>query len=115
MSISYEPDKAINQLQDHGFTLKGGAAIIPESYVGAELAFKRLDIHDTNCWTLSTTKYIKHSIDNLEERLTKMNRSLPNQKQCSTPIVQGYKPELDWSRLRCSRFELVARIVGEFL
>jgi hypothetical protein len=95
MSVSFDPEASINQLKDYGFTLKGGKAVEPESYVGAELAHKRLVIHDTDCWTLRTTKYVKHAIENLEERLTKINRKLPNKKQCLTPISNGYRPELD--------------------
>jgi hypothetical protein len=114
MSISFQPDASINQLKEHGFTLKGGKATVPETYVGAELAFKRLDIHEIDCWTLNTTKYIKHSIENLEERLAKINRSLPNKKQCSTPITQGYKPELDASQeLDADGVTMFQEIIGE--
>jgi hypothetical protein len=114
MSISFDPEASINQLKDHGFTLKGGKAIEPESYVGAELAFKRLTIHDVNCWTLSTTKYIKHSIENLEERLAKLNRSIPHKKQCITPISHGYKPELDTSQeLDADGVKMFQELIGE--
>ena len=98
MSISFDPQASIMQFTEHGFTLKGGQASVPENYVGTELAFKHLANHEVDCWTLNTTKYIKHSLDNLEERLTHINRTLPTTKQCQTPIVQGYKPELDASQ-----------------
>ena len=113
MCISFQPDRSINQLTEHGFTLKGGKASKPDTYVGVELEHKRLNIHEVDCWTLNTTKYIKHAIENLEERLVSINRTLPTQKQCQTPIVQGYKPELDHSEeLDASGITMFQEIMG---
>ena len=113
MCISFQPDRSINQLTEHGSTLKGGKASKPDTYVGVELEHKRLNIHEVDCWTLNTTKYIKHAIENLEERLVSINRTLPTQKQCQTPIVQGYKPELDHSEeLDASGITMFQEIMG---
>jgi hypothetical protein len=114
MSISFDPDKAINQFKDQGFTLKGGVALIPESYVGTELSYKRLQMHETDCWTLSTTKYIKNSIENLEQRLVKINRSLPTFKQSQSPMTPGYRPELDSTQeLDADGITMYQELIGE--
>ena len=75
MSVLFDPDKAINQFKDYGFTLKGGSASVPESYVGTELNYKRLQIHETDCWTLNTTKYIKNAIDKNQSIATDIETS----------------------------------------
>ena len=114
MSVSFDPDKAINQFKDYGFTLKGGSASVPESYVGTELNYKRLQIHETDCWTLNTTKYIKNAIENLEQRLTKINRSLPTSKQAQSPMAPNYRPELDATQeLDLDGITMYQELIGE--
>jgi hypothetical protein len=108
MSISFDPDKAINQFKE------GGVALIPESYVGTELSYKQLQMHETDCWTLNTTKFIKNSIENLEQRLAKINRSLPTAKQSQSPMTPGYRPELDSTQeLNPDGITMYQELIGE--
>ena len=44
---------------------------------------------------MSSNKYVKAMIDNIEETLLKSNQHLPT--KCQTPLSSGYSPEMDMS------------------
>ena len=63
----------------------------PEDYLGATL--KRCVKDNVQLWTISSQKYVKASISNVEERLKSRSQRLPSNAR--TPMVQSYVPELD--------------------
>ena len=44
-------------------------------------------------WTMSSQKYVKAAIDNVEEVLAKTDQRLPT--KCGTLLKSGYRPQLD--------------------
>ena len=46
-------------------------------------------------WTMSSEKYVKAAIENIEKMLAEFNQRLPT--KCRTPLSSGYRPELDTS------------------
>ena len=46
-------------------------------------------------WTMSSEKYVKSAIENIEQTLAETNQRLPT--KCQTPLSSGYRPELDTS------------------
>ena len=46
-------------------------------------------------WTMSSQKYVKAAIDNMEEVLAKTDQRSPT--KCGTRLKSGYQPELDTS------------------
>ena len=50
----------------------------------------------TQCWTLSSEKYVKTAVANVEEKLAKSGLRLPS--KCATPFVTGYHPSEDTSK-----------------
>ena len=94
LAISEEPAMIINDLKKV-FKLKGDKAEIPEMYLGASLNQVNTP-SGTKCWSMSSEKYVKAAIDNVEENLKKKNEKLPN--KCPTPTTYKYRPEEDVSR-----------------
>jgi hypothetical protein len=58
------------------FKLKGGKYGPPMSYLGAQLS-KMTNANGTECWTLSSHKYIEESVKTVQEFLRSKNRALP--------------------------------------
>ena len=82
----------------------------PEIYLGGRLENKKLG--DRRIWTLTSKDYLKAAIDNLEQRLEKMNMKLTN--KAFTPMVQSYKPELDESdELDSNGITMYQELIGE--
>ena len=60
-------------------------------YLGAQLGTMQVEGNDG--WLMSSEKYIKSAIQNIEEMLQKTGQRLPS--KCKTPLAYGYRPELD--------------------
>ena len=93
ISISMRPMDAIEGIRAV-FKLKGDKAEVPESYLGGTIRKVKTDL-DNECWTLSSEKYIKMAVVNVEEKLAKSNQKLPT--KCKTPFALGYHPSEDTS------------------
>ena len=93
ISISTKPMDAIEGIKAV-FKLKGDKAEVPESYLGGTIRKVKTDL-DNECWTLSSEKYIKTAVANVEEKLAKSNQKLPT--KCITPVASGYHPSEDTS------------------
>ena len=100
--ISDNPLATTDELK-RTFKLKDDKVEEPDMYLGARVKFK--EMNGTECWTMTSTDYVKTAIANLEERLDKTARAqgldprkhgLPT--RCSTPLSPGSQPELDTSR-----------------
>ena len=68
------------------FKFKDNKIVRPEVYLGAQLDTMTVDGFDG--WTMSSQKYIKAAIDNVEEVLAKTNQRLPT--RCGTPQRSGH-------------------------
>lgn len=94
LSISHNPMDAIEGIQTV-FKLKGDKAEIPDMYLGAGLA-KVETASGTHCWTISSEKYLKTAITNVEAKLAQSGLRLPS--KCKTPFISGYHPASDVSK-----------------
>ena len=93
IAISHEPEKVIEGIQAV-FKLKGDKAEVPEMYLGGGV--KQVETASgTKCWTLTSEKYVKTAVANVEEKLAKSNLRLPS--KCGTPFTSGYVPSEDTS------------------
>jgi hypothetical protein len=75
------------------FKLKDDKIEPPDVYLGATL--KNTTINGIQCWTMSSEQYVKTAVQNVEDKLAKAGKKLPT--RCSTPIMHGYRPEIDTS------------------
>lgn len=94
LCVSHQPKRAIEGIKAT-FKLKGDKAEVPDMYLGGQIA----QVETTNgskCWTLSSEKYLKTAISNVEENLNKSSLRLPS--KCATPFVSGYLPSKDTSK-----------------
>lgn len=94
ISIGHDPMQAINGIKGV-FKLKGDKAEVPDMYLGAGVTQVSTQ-SGTRCWTLSSEKYLKTAIANVEEKLAKSNLRLPS--KCDTPLTSKYQPGTDTSR-----------------
>ena len=60
-------------------------------YLGAQLG--TIEVEGNDGWFMSSEKYVKSAIQNIEEMLQKRGQRLPS--KCKTPLAYGYHPELD--------------------
>ena len=93
ISISTNPMDAIDGIKAV-FRLKGDKAEVPEMYLGGGIQ-EVVNNSGRRCWTLSSEKYVKTAVLNLEETLAKKGKRLPS--KCKTPLVSGYHPSEDTS------------------
>jgi hypothetical protein len=92
--IAAEPMRTMDGIRAV-FKLKGDKAEKPDMYLGASLS--ELETADgTKCWTMSSEKYVKAAIENVEARLAKGELRLPS--KCDTPMSTGYHPSEDVTR-----------------
>ena len=62
-------------------------------------------------WTMSSEKYVKSAIENIEQTLTETNQCLPT--KCRTPLSSGYKPKLDTSpKLKTEGLQRYQELIG---
>ena len=74
------------------FILKDNKVEEPTDYLGAQLS-KTKDEFGNEFWTMSSSKYCKATIKNVEERLALAGKRLPT--KCKTPMVTKYAPDMD--------------------
>ena len=91
LSISHFPDVTMDGIRAH-FTLKYNKVEEPTDYLGAQLS-KMKDEFGNEFWTMSSSKYCKAAITNVEERLAISGKRIPT--KCKTPMVTKYAPEMD--------------------
>ena len=76
------------------FTLKNFKIEPPEDYLGAVLE-KMTTANGTECWTQSSDKYVRASVENLEAFLANKGSKIPS--NCLTPFSSNYRRECDVS------------------
>jgi hypothetical protein len=80
------------------YTLKPGSVKEPDSYLGAQVSKFYIDGADDPAkprWTLSSEKYVKQAVAEVETELEKIDQILST--RVTTPVSQGYRPDLDQS------------------
>ena len=77
------------------FKMKGEKAEKPDMYLGEFLSELKM-ANGTKCWTMSSGKYVKAAIDNVEARLAKSDLRLPS--RYDTPMITNYHPSKDLTR-----------------
>ena len=77
------------------FKLKDEKAEKPDMYIGSSLS-ELETANVTKCWTMSSEKYAKAAIENVEARLAKSDLRLPS--RCDTPMRTSYHPSEDLTR-----------------
>ena len=92
--------KAIEELKklDNYFAMKPGSIGDPNIYLGGKISEVEIDgfadDEVVRAWSLSPTKYVQASINNVEEYLAKRGRKLAK-RHATAPFPTGYRPELD--------------------
>ena len=90
LSVSHDAKFILQSLKGQ-FKLKGDKIEPPDMYLGAQLG--TMQVKGNEGWFLSSEKYMKSAIQNIEETLQKMGQRLPS--KCKMPLAYGYRPELD--------------------
>ena len=90
LSVSHDAKSILQSLQGQ-FKLKGDKIEPTDMYLGVQLG--TMQVEGNEGWFMSSEKYVKSAIQNIEETLQKTGQQLPS--KCKTPLVCGYHPELD--------------------
>ena len=81
----------------------------PDFYLGAKICKK--DLNGQHVWTMTSTDYVKAAVENVEKQLKKRNMKLPS--RATTPMAQGFAPELDSSpELNSDDLTLYQEMIG---
>jgi hypothetical protein len=91
LAVSHDPMKTMKGIQKD-FKLKDDKIAPPDMYLGSQLEKKVID--GESCWTMTSEKYVKAAVANVEEKLAKTNERLP---PSLTPMKSAYRPEIDAS------------------
>ena len=101
--IDHEPKVAMDHIASR-YTLKPGSVKEPDSYLGSQVSKFYIDGADDPekpRWAMSSEKYVKQAVTDVETELAKIDQCLPT--KVTTPVSQGYRPELDQSKELDSR------------
>ena len=91
--ISHRPKELMSRLDQH-YLVKPGSIKKPDQYLGAEVQEYRFpDDPGKVRWAMSSSKYVKEAVRNVQAWLKERNREL--RKRAATVIPDGYRPELD--------------------
>ena len=92
LAISHKAKDVLKAVQVI-FKLKDDKIEPPDMYLGATLSVMEDD--SIQGWCMSSDKYVKAAIENVEKELQGVNQRLPS--KCRTPMAAGYRPERDVS------------------
>ena len=91
LAISHDPMKKMDGVR-RSFTLNNDKAEEPETYLGSSLE-NMATADGVEFWTMSSEKYCKAAVQNIELTLNAHCRRLPS--KCRAPLKLGYRPELN--------------------
>jgi hypothetical protein len=92
--LSSQPQLTMNTISKF-YRLKEGSVAPPTQYLGAQIKQHRFQDNPSRwCWSMSSAKYVKEAIRNVETELKKQDKRLPSSR-ITTPIAYNYRPELD--------------------
>lgn len=90
---------AVIETLGKAYHLKEGSIGLPTQYLGAQIKPHHFeDMPANQFWSMSSHKYVKDAVRNLELDLKKIGKKLPSGR-ITTPLQYGYCPELDVSPL----------------
>ena len=92
LAISHDAQKVLKSVQNT-FKFKDDKIDKPDVSLGAQL--DKMSVDGFEGWTMSSEKYVKSAIKNIEQTLAETNQRLLT--KCRTPLSSGYRPELDTS------------------
>ena len=92
LAISHKAKDALKAVQAV-FKLKDDRIEPPDMYLGATLSV--MEYNGVQGWCMTSDKYVKAAVENVELELAKLNQRLPS--RCKTPMTVGYRPERDVS------------------
>ena len=92
LAISHKAKDALKAVQAI-FKLKDDKIEPQDMYLGATLSVMEDD--GVQGWCMTSDKYIKAAVKNVEQELTRVNQQLPS--KCKTPMTIGHCPERDVS------------------
>ena len=75
LSVSHDAKSILQSLQEQ-FNLKVDKIEPPDMYLGAQLG--TMQVEGNKGWFMSSEKYVKSAIQNIEETLQKMGQQLPS-------------------------------------
>ena len=74
------------------FKLKIDKSEVPDMYLG--LSIQKVEtVDNTECWMMSTEKYVKAAVEHVKLKLAKIKFRLPS--CCQTPMSATYHPSED--------------------
>ena len=108
LAIGHNAEKVLKSIQDT-FKFKDDKIDKPDIYLGAQL--DKMSVNGFEGWTISSEKYVKAAIENIEQTLAESNQCLPI--KCRTPLSSGYRPELDTSpELKTEGLQRYQELIG---
>ena len=111
--IDHEPKTVMDYLASR-YTLKPGSVKEPDTYLGAQVSKFYIDgAPDPGKprWAMSSEKYVRQAVSDVESELSGIEQCLPT--RVTTPLSQGYRPELDQSReLDAKRSQYYQSLIG---
>jgi Reverse transcriptase (RNA-dependent DNA polymerase) len=96
--VDHEPQVIMDYLASR-YTLKPGSVKEPDTYLGSQVSkfhIEGAENPEKPRWAMSSEKYVKQAVADVETELEKVEQCLPT--RVTTPLSQGYRPELDQSR-----------------
>ena len=82
LSVSHDVKSILQSLQGQ-FKLKGDKIEPPDMFLGTQLG--TMQVKGNEGWFMSSEKYVKSAIQNIEETLQKTGQRLPS--KCKTPLA----------------------------
>ena len=105
LAISHDAEKVLKSVQDT-FKFKDDKIDKPDVYLRAQL--DKMSVDGFEGWTMSSEKYVKAAIENIEQMLAESNPI-----KCRTPLSSGYRPELDTSpELKAEGLQRYQELIG---
>ena len=108
LAISHDAQVVLKSVQDT-FKFKDDKIDKPDVYLGTQL--DKMSVDGFEGWTMSSEKYVRSAIENIEQTLVETNQRLPT--KCRTPLSSGYRPELDTSpELKTEGLQRYQELIG---
>jgi hypothetical protein len=97
--LSHETSTIVNAIKKL-YRLKDDVIGPPKTYLGEQVKQTTLP-YDTSKtqWAASAEQYIKNAVTTIEQKLARDGMKLNSRKYASTPLSNGYRPELDYTPL----------------